>query len=159
MSVKSTSRKKIPPMARPVQRPSGGRKGTGIEAQTRATIDQVSKEVPKSIKELEKLPIYLILFVVGGFCAMGLGILVFLFKIVDTPKGFLGHIIQLVICLVFGFMLLWTYTQVRRTPKTAYVLGFVFSIILFFGNEGGFIGGVLGFIGALMLFLKTERLL
>jgi hypothetical protein len=146
-------------MARPVHRPPSGRKGSGFEAQTRATIDQVSKEVPKSLEELEKLPIYLVLFVVGGFGAMGLGILVFLINIVSVPRAFVIHVVQLIISVVFGFLLLWTYTQVRRAPKTAYVLGFVFGIILLFGNIGSVIGGILGIIGALILFLKTEQLL
>ena len=148
-------------MARPVSRgpPSKRRKGTSLEAQTRATIGKVSREVPKSIEELEKLPPYLILIVLGGFCAICLGILVFIFDILGNPGKFLQHIAQLLICLIFGFLLLWTYTQVRRAPKTAYVLGFVFSIILFFSNLGGVIGGVLGIIGALILFLKTEQLL
>lgn len=159
MLVKSTSRKKMPPMARPVKRGPPPRGRGGFEAQTRATIDKVSREVPKSIDELEKLPIYLILFVLGGFCAIGLGILVFLLNIVGMPKKFVLHIVQLLICLIFGFLLLWTYTQVRRAPKTAYVLGFVFGIILLFSNWGGVIGGVLGLIGALILFLKTENLL
>lgn len=158
MLVKSTSVKKMPPMARPVKRGPPHR-GRGFEAQTRATIDKVSREVPKSLDELEKLPIYLILFVLGGFCAIGLGILAFLLSIIGMPKNFIVHIVQLLICLIFGFLLLWTYTQVRRAPKMAYVLGFVFGIILLFSNWGGFIGGVLGILGALILFLKTEQLL
>ncbi len=158
MLVKSTSRKEMPPMARPVTHGPPPR-GRGFEAQTRATIDKVSREVPKSIEELEKLPPYLILIVLGGFCAIGLGILVFIFDILGNPGKSLQHIVQLLICLIFGFLLLWTYTQVRRAPKTAYVLGFVFGIILLFGNLGGVIGGVLGLIGAIILFLKTEQLL
>ena len=161
MLVRSSSQNKMPPMARPVSRgpPSKRRKGTSLEAQTRATIDQVRRELPRSVEDMERLPIYSILFIVGGFCAIGLGFLVFLVSLANPRGNFILNIAQLLVCLIFGFMLLWNYTQVKKAPRTAFVLGLVFGIILWFGGYGGVIGGLLGVIGAIILLIQTERLL
>jgi hypothetical protein len=155
-----SSEKRMPPMARPVrQGQPRGRRGRGFEGRRRDTIDRVSREVPRSLDELENLPAYSALIVVGGICAIGLGVLIFIFNLIDLPRNLAVHIGQLIVCLVFGFMLLWVFTQIRKNPQTSYILGIVFSIILFFGNLGGIIGGILGIIGSLLLLLKTERLL
>jgi hypothetical protein len=105
------------------------------------------------------LPPYSILIVLGGICAIGLGVLFFIFDIIDLPRNFVVHIGKFIVSLVFGFLLLWVYTQIRQNPQTSYILGFVFSIILFFGNLGGILGGILGIIGSLLLLLRTERIL
>ena len=150
----------MPPMAKPVrQGPPRGRRGKGLEASTRETIDQVSREVPRSLDEIERQPIYSALIVVGGLVAIGLGVLAFFFYIILLPRNFVIHIAQLIICIVFGFLLLWVYTQIKHNPRTSSILGIIISIILFFGNVGGIIGGILGLIGSIILFLKTERLL
>ena len=159
-SKSKSSRKKMPPMARPVSKgPQRGRKGQGLEATTRDTIDKVSREVPRSLDEIERLPAYSALIVVGGLVAIGLGVLVFILNILDLPRNFAVHLGQLIVSMVFGFLLLWIYTQIKQNPQTSYILGIVFSIVLFFGNLGGVIGGVMGLIGSLILLLKTERLL
>ncbi len=131
-----------------------------LEKEIRDTI----KRLPRNIDEIEKKPIYEILILMGGGLSMIFAPIFFIFDVVTfggrSPLiNVLHAIVILLICMVFGFGLLYTYANLRKRPKTTLIFGFFCSILLFAGGYAGWAGGLLGLIGLLLYFAKKSDIL
>lgn len=126
------------------------------------SVDEVMKEVPRSVRDLEKLPPYLMLMVLGGGLAVLLGILFGVIGIVlsiATPKLLGSAIVELIVCLIIGPLLIVSYVICKRDLVLGGVLAFVFAIILIGGGGyGGLIGGIIGLLGVIFAFLRFAEL-
>jgi hypothetical protein len=98
------------------------------------------------------------LIVLGGGLAILLGIVLGVIEVtfnMDTPKWVGGAIIHLIVCIIIGFLLIFSYIMCKRDILMGSILAFVFSIVLLAaGGIAGLIGGLLGLLGALIAFLK-----
>lgn len=117
-------------------------------------VEDVWKDCPKSIPDLEALSLYSILIVIAGYISIGIGTFHFILTMVERfrPLGILHWLVN----LIFGFGLLVAYYRMEENKKTWSVLTFVFSVVLL--ALGGIVGGLAGFIaliGAVLAFLST----
>ncbi len=117
-------------------------------------IEDIWEESPKSVDELEKLSLHSVLLVLAGYISIGIGTLHFLLTIMDRFESL--KVFQLLINLIFGFMLLLSYYELDSDPKRWSILAGIFSLILIgLGGIVGGLAGLVGFIGALLGFLST----
>jgi ribosomal protein L40E len=122
------------------------------------TLQEITREVPKSVSELEELPIYLLLIVLGGGLAILLGIV---FGIVEvalnfTSPSWLGSaLLHIIINIVIGIFLIVSFVFCKKDKFLGSVIAALFSIILIAGGWiAGIIGGVIGLIGAILTFFN-----
>ncbi len=117
-------------------------------------IEDIWKESPKSIDELEKLSLHSMLIVLAAYIAMGIGSLHFLLTMIDHFEPL--KVFQLFINLIFGFSLLLSRYRMNSDPKKWAVLAGVFSLLLLgLGGIVGGLAGLVGIIGAGLAFLST----
>ncbi len=106
-------------------------------------IEELIDECPKSTQDLEKLPLYSILLVLGGYIALGIGSLHF---VITMLKDFDFYaVFHLLTNLLFGFGLLISYHRIKREIKRWALVAIVFSLALI--ALGGVVGGLAGLIG------------
>lgn len=127
-------------------------------------LGDVKREMPRSVEEVSRLPPYLMLPVIGGFCALLLGFIVMLLDVFYFFSFWFGlplwPVVQFfVVNLIFGVGLLYGYVVTKRGDlDTGMLIVLVCSIILLFGNGGGVLGGILGIIGAILIYLEKDRI-
>lgn len=125
-------------------------------------MDDVKQEMPKSVDEVARLPGYLMLPVIGGFCAIILGFVVMLLNILWWSSFWifpLWPVVQYVLVnIIFGIGLFYGYVITKRNNlDTGLLIVIVCSVILLFGNGGGVFGGILGILGGVLIYLEKER--
>ena len=122
-------------------------------------LDSTIKTVPKNIDEVEKKPLQEILLLIGAGLAI---IFAPIFLILDLitvgdKNPFLAiasSVAAFLVCIIFGFGLLYTYANLKNRPRTTMIIGFVCAIILFTGGIAGIVGGVLGLIAMFLYIAK-----
>ncbi|MFW6048293.1 MAG: hypothetical protein ACOC87_03250 [Candidatus Natronoplasma sp.] len=117
-------------------------------------IEDIWEDSPKSIEELEKLSLYSILLVLGGYISIGIGTLHFLLTMIE--KFEYTRIFYFIINLIFGFGLLLSYHRINVKTKKWALLGSIFSLILIgLGGIVGGLAGIIGLLGAILAILAT----
>ncbi|MFP3871512.1 MAG: hypothetical protein ACOC55_01605 [Candidatus Natronoplasma sp.] len=119
-------------------------------------MDDIFERTPKSADDLEHLPLFAILMVVGAYVAIGIGIFHFVLSILRDFDPVL--IFQLIINVTFGFGLLVCYLRVKDKMERIRwgVLAVVFSLILIvLGGIVGALGGIIGVFGGALALLAA----
>lgn len=117
-------------------------------------IKDIWKDCPKSIEELEKLSLYSILLVLGGYISIGIGSLHFLLTTME--KFQFTRIFYFIINLIFGFGLLLSYHRIKVKTKKWAIVGSVFSLVLIaLGGIVGALAGIVSLLGAILAILAT----
>ncbi|MBM4248404.1 MAG: hypothetical protein FJ149_03035 [Euryarchaeota archaeon] len=129
-----------------------------LEQELGQTIDMVKREVPTSIEGISRLPAHLMLILLGAGLAMFLGVLFFFLNLLVWHP--LGAFVHLVLCFLFGALLVYAFIVSKGRPVLGAVLAGAFGLVLVIaGGTGGLIGGVLALIGAGIVFLREFGLL
>jgi hypothetical protein len=132
-----------------------------------STFRRVSKATPRSIPEIERLPLHEGLMALAGIIALILAVPSFFINMgvmsvfgAGLGGSFIVSLLLTFFCVVFGFLFLCCFVLDRRRPGlasgTAFVLS-IFSIIL--GGFGGLIAGIMGMCGGAIGILKISRIL
>lgn len=120
----------------------------------RDLLDSLIEEAPRSVEDLENLPLYKILLAVGGYIAIGIG---FFHFILSLPSGSAPRLIlHLLIDIFFGLSLLVCYVRIERKPVNWSALAVISSLVLI--ALGGIVGGLAGIIsifGGALAFFKN----
>jgi len=125
----------------------------GLEQDLRETVNIVKKEVPMSLSGMERLPLHLLLVLLGAGLSVLLGLLFFFVNIFGSHPGY--AIINLLICFIFGGLLLLSFIIAKRNILSGGILAGIFSLVLIIGGgAGGLIGGFIALGGAGIMFLK-----
>lgn len=131
------------------------------------TIDTVKRSTPKTISEIERLPLHLALIALAGviaiiiavpsfFITMGISVLI----IHTFIGGLLLGIVTSVFCAVLGFGFLYAYVLGKRRPVAGSALAvFISLVIIPLGGLGGIIAGVMGLCGGSIGLLRKSRIL
>ncbi len=114
-------------------------------------MDEVLEDIPKSLSELERMPIDSLLIVIGAYVALGLGLFHFLTtSFVYSPFAFL---FQFIIDIVFGVGLLICYVRKERDIVWP-ILALLFSLFLIaLGGPVGVVAGLIALFGSILSFL------
>jgi len=138
--------------------PQSMQQGTSLEKDIDETINLVKQEVRTSLSGMSKLPIPLFLILLGAGLAVLLGLLFFLVQLGGRHP--LNAIVSLIVCLMFGALLVVAFAITRRKRTFGAVLSAVFSLVLIVaGGIGGMIGGLVGLCGVGIIFLKDFGIL
>lgn len=119
---------------------------------------------PLRVDILEKVPPARLLALLGGSCAVVLGVLMFAFQMasgpLDGPLGLYGKtpvVMMLLVNLLFGAMLLVAYTQMASRERDWAVLVIAFSLVLIvLGGIAGAAGGILGLVSGVFVFAQKH---
>jgi hypothetical protein len=129
-----------------------------LEQELKDTVQSVKKEVPASLSEVEKLPFHLLLMLLGAGLSILLGVLFFFFSIFGRHPFY--AIVNLVVCLIFGAALLFSFVIAKRSRLLGGIMaGFSGLVLMAGGGAGGFIGGLAGLAGAALALLKEFGIL
>jgi len=130
----------------------------GLEQDLKKTVDLVKKEVSTTLSGMEKLPIHLLLILLGSGLSVLLGLLFFAFQL--GGRHWYNAIINLAVCIIFGASLRLSFILTKRRTLFGGALAGIFSLILIVaGGTGGLIGGIVGLGGAGIIFLKEFGIL
>jgi hypothetical protein len=125
------------------------------------SLDGIIKEVPTSVRELEKLPMYLMLIVLGGGIAVLLGVVFGIIEIamsVALLKWVGEGTVHLIVCLVMGALLIFSFVICKRDLFTGSILAGISGLVLIIaGGIAGLIGGLFGVLGAFLAFIKYSE--
>ncbi len=117
-------------------------------------IEKIWDECPKSVQELEDLPLYSILIVLGGYFSLGIGSFHFILTILERFDSL--KVFYFVINIVFGFGLLLSYYRIEDEMRKWSMLALVFSLVLIaIGGIVGALSGLIGVFGGGLAFLST----
>ncbi len=117
-------------------------------------LDRVIKNVPKSINDIDDMPLYSILIVLSGYIAIGLGFFNFLLQLIVQIHMMLA--LHFVVNLFFGFGILSSYTKLRDEKRKWSVICGICSIVLIaLGGVVGTLAGLIGIIGSGLSFVTT----
>ncbi len=117
-------------------------------------IEDIWKDSPKSIEELEKLSLHSILLALGGYISIGIGTLHFLLTMIEEFEYL--RILYLIINIVFGFALLLSYHRINVDTRKWALLASIFSLILIgIGGIVGILAGIVGLLGGFLAILVT----
>ncbi len=112
-------------------------------------IKQVYESSPKSIADLEDMPLGAVLITLGGYVAIGLGFTHFLVSVISSAE--LIFIFQFIVNISFGFALLLSNMKLPDDTRRWTVLAAVFGLILMvLGGAVGAISGFIAIVGALI---------
>ncbi len=139
----------------PLQSASGG---GSLDNEIGETIKLVKQEIPTSVSGVGKLPFHLFLILLGAGLAIFLGLVFFLFQLVGWRL--INAIVNLLICLLLGSFLLYSFAVAKRRRLLGGVLSGMFSLVLIIaGGPAGLIGGLVALCGAGIIFLKEFEIL
>ncbi|MFW5928652.1 MAG: hypothetical protein ACOCSL_05545 [Thermoplasmatota archaeon] len=117
-------------------------------------LDRVIESIPKSIGDIDDMPLYSILIVLSGYIAIGLGFFNFILQLIVNIDIIL--ILHFLVNLFFGFGVLLSYTKIPDDKRNWSVICGIFSIILIaLGGIVGILAGVIGIIGSGLAFITT----
>lgn len=115
-------------------------------------IEDIWKDSPKSIEELEKLSLHSILLALSGYISIGIGTLHFLLTMIEQLEY--NRIFYFIINIIFGFAILLSYHRIDVDTKKWAILASIFSLILIsLGGIVGALAGIVGFLGAILAIL------
>ncbi len=118
----------------------------------RRLMEELVDECPKSTRDLEKLPLYSILLVLGGYISIGIGSFHFVITILEDFDFY--SIFPLLINLIFGFGLLISYYRIQKAIKKWAAIAVVFSLVLIsLGGTVGALAGLVAIPGAVLALL------
>ncbi len=114
-----------------------------------------TRSSPTSAADLEELPLYSILLVLGSYIAIGIGIFHFLLEFIRGPDLYL--IFQVGINVFFGSGLLIAYLKLDKEKIKWSIIAVLFSLMLAaFGGVVGILAGIIGVFGGVMSFLSIK---
>lgn len=117
-------------------------------------LDSVIESLPKSMDDIDDMPLYSILIVLSGYIAIGLGFINFLLQLIVNID--VALVLHFLINLVFGFGVLLSYTKISDEKRKWSVICGILSIILIaLGGVVGILAGLIGIIGSGLAFLTT----
>jgi len=117
-------------------------------------IKDIWEDSPKSVEELEKLPLHSILLALGGYISIGIGALHFLLTMIERFEY--TRIFYFLINIIFGFALLLSYHRINVNTKKWALLASIFSFVLIsLGGIVGALAGIVGLLGAILAILAT----
>jgi hypothetical protein len=135
----------------------------------------VRSEVPRDINEIQRLPLPMLAMVVGGFCSIGLGFIFLIIGIVwaTAAWGAYAHffgagaafgialmctLLTFLVDLILGIGLLYSYVTAKRGDwnKAMWMAIIIGIILIILGSYGGKIGGIIGLIGGVMIFIDPH---
>ena len=120
------------------------------------------------MSDVERLDLDRILVFAGITIAILLAPVIFIWSIISGPIalshslgkgiGIIGQaLFKSTISVVFGFILLWTFTKMNKFPRNAYIIGLICSVLLILlGGISGGLGGLVALIGFIIYMLKVE---
>ncbi len=112
------------------------------------TVDQLVESIPKSMSDLEDMPLYSILLFLGACLSIGVGLLLFLFFLSFTFST--SSFIDLIINIILGTVILLVASNMLEmdSQTTSYlmlaIVVLISSITIIF--LGGIVGRISGFI-------------
>jgi hypothetical protein len=114
---------------------------------------------------LEKVPPARLLVLLAGASALVLGIVVFILQLAKGPLegplglyGFTPVLVMLLVNLVFGGLLLYSYLGMHAKTIDWAVLVLAFSLVLLvMGGLAGAIAGILGLVAGVSVFVRAAR--
>ena len=116
-------------------------------------VHDIYEEIPKSITDLEDLPIYHILIIVGAYIAIGIGLFHFILTLPGNPYPIL--VFHFLIDIFFGFGLILSYINIVDKMRIWSILTVIFSLILIaFGGIVGILAGVISLFGGAIAFFN-----
>lgn len=117
-------------------------------------IEDIWEDSPKSVEELEKLPLHSILLALGGYISIGIGTLHFLLSILEQFEY--SRVFYFIINIIFGFALLLYYHMITSDTRKWAILASIFSLILIsIGGIVGALAGLVGLSGSILAILVT----
>lgn len=117
-------------------------------------LDRVIESIPKSMDDIDDMPLYSILIVLGGYIAIGLGFFNFILQLIGNIEIMI--VFHFLVNLFFGFGILVSYTKISDEKRNWSVICGIFSIILIaLGGIVGILAGLIGLIGSSLAFLTT----
>ncbi|MFP4051154.1 MAG: hypothetical protein ACLFVB_05385 [Thermoplasmata archaeon] len=117
-------------------------------------LDRVLKSIPKSMDDIDEMPLYSILIVLSGYIAVGLGFFNFLLQLIGNIN--VNIALHFIINLFFGFGILLSYTKIEDEKRKWSVICGVLSIILLaLGGVVGILAGLIGVIGSALSFITS----
>ena len=130
-------------------------------------MEETSYANPLKMDLLEKVPPARLLALLGGSCAVVLGLLMFAFQMasgpLDGPLGLYGKtpvVMMLLVNLIFGALLLLAYAGMAARERDWAVLVIAFSLVLIvLGGIAGAAGGILGLVAGIFVFARSHRML
>lgn len=133
------------------------------------SLSRSSSPSPFGMDILEKVPPARLLALLGGGCAVLLGLLMFLFQMasgpLEGPLGLYGRtpvVMMLIINLVFGGLLLAAAAGMAHAAREREwgVLVIAFSLVLLvLGGIAGAAGGILGIVAGVFVFARGHPVL
>ncbi len=121
----------------------------------RDIIDEVYRSSPRTMKELEGIPVYSMLIVIGGYLAIGLGFFHFLVSLLSLDS--LMIFFHLMVNLTMGFGLLVANLRISTDTTRWSILAVVLSLVLIaLGGIVGAIAGLVSLSGAVMGFFGID---
>lgn len=148
------------PVATPVEGPA---KAAPPRKPAGETLEELHRELPKSVAEVRRLPLPPLLILAGATAAAGLGVLQFLLEVVISlatvdPGRFTWGALRLLLDLILAGLLVLAYVRGKADVRTGWVMAGLTSILLLvFGWWAGTVAGILALIGALLWFLESEN--
>jgi len=132
-----------------------------------SAIEQVRKDVPKSLPELERQPLHQGLIALAGIMAIVLAPLSFFITLgvmsllgVGLGGSLFITIMFVAFDLLFGFLLLYCFTLGKRKQSMASWLAVLFSILIIpLGGFAGVLSGCMGLCGGAIGLLRRSALL
>lgn len=127
--------------------------------------DSVSTQRTFRTDLLEKVPPARLLVLLAGSCGVALGLIVFLLQLANGPlQGPLGLygttpvFVMLLVNLLFGGLLLYSYLGMQARPIDWAILVLAFSLVLLvLGGLGGAVAGILGLVAGVSVFARAAR--
>ncbi len=146
------------PGAAPVATPV--RPGPTAEQEVREAVNEVRRELPRTSGEVSRLPLRLLLVLLGGYIGLGLGTVQFLLDVfvalvLTKPGHAFFAILRFVLDLVFGGVLLLAYARAKRDVGTGAVIAGVAGLVLLFLPWAGTVAGLLAVGGAALLLIDS----
>ncbi len=119
-------------------------------------LDELLDKSPRSIFDLEDMPVGSMLIVIGAYISMVLGFFHFLINsLVYSPPSF---IFQFIISFFLGLAMLVAYVKYSRDVTTYAISTMLFSIILILlGGAVGAIAGLIALMGSVITLFTGDR--
>nr|AGF93358.1 membrane protein [uncultured organism] len=117
-------------------------------------LDRVLESIPKSMDDIDDMPLYSILIVLSGYIAIGLGFFNFILQLIGNID--IKLVLHFLINLFFGFGLLLSYTKISdERRKWSVICGILSIILIALGGIVGILAGLIGVIGSSLAFITT----
>lgn len=118
-------------------------------------LDDILDRAPSSMGDLERMPIELILIVLGAYFAIGLGALYFFTGLIFSPGPLM--IFQFGIQILGGVGLLYVYAKMPHEGAHYPAISMALSVLmLVLGGPVGTLAGLIALIGSVFLLFTSN---